>query len=132
MREKTYRQLLKLSEIKLARDMAAVGEIRARKLARDRQRDALKQQSVTEFDGAQSSPAALAAYSRWTDWSQHRRRGLDTADQSDDAELAAARQVLSRSFGETKALDFLLEQERKAARKLRSQRAERSGLPPDD
>ncbi|MHA3914358.1 hypothetical protein [Halovulum sp. GXIMD14793] len=132
MREPAYRRLLQLAEIKLARDMAATGEIRARIAARQARRGNLSSQSQAEFSGVENHPATLTAFARWTEWTQQHRTQLDNADSTDTALLDDAKAKLKTSFGETRALDFLLVQEKAAARKRRAQRAERDGLPPED
>lgn len=133
MKERSFQVLIKLAQIKLARDMASMGQVKARYQARAEERQRLKARTLTEFGDAQEAGiASQSAYGQWIEWSQHRRNKLLRQDESDTAALEDARAHLSRSFGETRALGLLLDRETARNRKLRAQRAERSGLPEPD
>lgn len=133
MKKNSYHDLLALSEIKMARDMASLGQIRQRQQERSAQRVAIKEQARTEASALPDpSSADLMTYGKWLQWSEHRQMTLDHQDSNDAPKLAAARQALIRSFGETQALQHLQEKADAKAKLQRASLAERSGAPRDD
>lgn len=133
MNPKAYLSLLKLTELKKARDMASMGKIRQRQQARLSERKELSKTAHSEFPSLNThTDQDLVSYGKWTKWSDQRQKTLQEGDISDAPVLETARKTLARSFGEAEALTNLLEIAERREKERKAQRAERSGLPRED
>ncbi len=134
MNPERVKQLMRLAEYRLTRDMAELATVNARLRGLENAREEVRKVAEAELPRTGAcDPSDLAAYSRWTAWAgQERTRINKAAHQMQSEEWTSARNALGKSFGQSRLLSDLHEKTMREESARRRSLAERENRPPED